>query len=204
MASGKLTALCSALLLAFCLSPKAEAAYTLTVSQSGSNVVASGSGSINTTALTDAGPASWFAEVYPSFSFGSMIAVGPTSSVGVNNFISISGPASFGSGPQVLASSGSGTLVAVMANSGFELASSYVSGSGMSGTATWNSQTLASLGLTPGTYTWTWGSGETADSFTLIIVSPVPATPVPSSLYLGIAGIVGLGLLQLFRMRRIA
>ena len=41
-------------------------------------------------------------------------------------------------------------------------------------TATWDGSTIASLGLIPGVYTWTWGSGATADSFTMTISASVP------------------------------
>ena len=34
---------------------------------------------------------------------------------------------------------------------------------------TFNSATFASLGLTPGTYEWTWGTGLRNQNFTLII-----------------------------------
>jgi len=34
---------------------------------------------------------------------------------------------------------------------------------------TFNNATFASLGLTPGTYTWTWGTGLLNQNFTLII-----------------------------------
>lgn len=199
----KLATSCCLVAAACAFSPQAEAAYTMTVSQSGSNVVASGSGSINTAGLTNSGSANWSANVAPSFP--GEISVGPTSSVTTTHWTGISGPAGFGSGPQVFADSGTGTLVAVLANNGFELPSTYVSGSVVTGTATWNAQTIAGLGLTTGTYTWTWGTGPTADSFTLMIGSaPVPSTPVPSSLYLVTLGILALALLQVFRMRRAA
>jgi hypothetical protein len=57
------------------------------------------------------------------------------------------------------------------------LPNGYVSGSPLSATSTYTSQTFASLGLTPGTYTWTWGSGPTADSFTV----QIGAVPEPTS-----------------------
>ena len=41
---------------------------------------------------------------------------------------------------------------------------SYGSGSALANHMTFASQSFASLGLTPGTYAWTWGSGAYADS----------------------------------------
>ena len=40
-----------------------------------------------------------------------------------------------------------------------------VSGTPVSCSATWDKHSFNSLGLTTGTYTWTWGSGGNADSF---------------------------------------
>jgi PKD repeat protein len=45
----------------------------------------------------------------------------------------------------------------------------YVSGDPLVGQATYNGETFESLGMTEGTYEWTWGSDSTADSFTLIV-----------------------------------
>jgi hypothetical protein len=61
--------------------------------------------------------------------------------------------------------------------------------------ATWTSATLGSLGVTPGTYTYTWGSGATADSLT------VNAVPEPSTWEMLLSGV---GLLLYFRSRRAA
>lgn len=66
----------------------------------------------------------------------------------------------------------------------------YVSGSALSDSSTYYSQTFSSLGVRPGSYVWTWGSGATADSFTLDIGS----VPEPSS-----ALLFALGLLILAR-----
>ncbi len=65
------------------------------------------------------------------------------------------------------------------------------------GTATWNNQTFASFGATPGTYVWTWGSGANAGSFTLNI-GGTAAVPEPSSLALLV---LPLGLLMLLAAR---
>jgi len=66
----------------------------------------------------------------------------------------------------------------------------YVSGSPLSGTATWSASTFSSLGLTPGTYTWTWGSGANADFATLTIGAA--DVPEPATLALFAAGVAGL------------
>jgi hypothetical protein len=135
--------------------------------------------------------------------------VGATPGGGVTDYnAGVSGPTVFGSGPQVGASAATGNTVGILANlggQGLYVPTGYVSGSALTGTATYNSQTLAGLGLTPGTYTWTWGTGANADSFVLNIGTPtLPTTPAPSSLYLVIAGILGVACFQYFRTRRIA
>ncbi len=72
----------------------------------------------------------------------------------------------------------------------------YTSGDPLSGTATWPGTTFAGLGLTPGIYTWTWGSGADADSFVVDIGVPL-VTPIPEPSTLLVAGmalgVVGCG-----------
>lgn len=63
----------------------------------------------------------------------------------------------------------------------------YVSGSPLLDTATYAGQTLGSLGVTPGTYVWTWGTGADADSFTLIATVAEPSTW--AMMLLGFAGL---------------
>ena len=46
----------------------------------------------------------------------------------------------------------------------------YVSGNPLSGRAIYSGKTLATLGVTPGTYVWTWGAGAN-QNFTLKILS---------------------------------
>lgn len=60
----------------------------------------------------------------------------------------------------------------------------YVDNTPLPNTATYYSATFAALGVTPGTYIWTWGSGAD-QSFTLKIVQ----TPPPDTLrLLGLLG----------------
>ena len=101
----------------------------------------------------------------------------------------ITGPFTFGSGGFFPASSGSGDIAGVIVDR-LRLPSGYASGAPLASTATWNNQTFASLGVTPGTYVWTWGSGEHADSFTLQIgpTNGVPETGSTIALMLGAVG----------------
>ena len=63
-----------------------------------------------------------------------------------------------------------------MAVSEIRLPLGYVSGAPLaSASATFSGATLASLGLTQGTYAYNWGSGGSADSLTVNIV-PEPTT----------------------------
>lgn len=66
----------------------------------------------------------------------------------------------------------------------------------MSNGATWLDETFAGLGLTPGTYVWTWDSG--ADSFTL----EIGQTPLPAAFPLFATGLGAMGLLGWRRKRK--
>ncbi len=51
----------------------------------------------------------------------------------------------------------------------------YVSGEALVGQSFHQNQSIDSVGLTPGQYTWTWGSGPDADFYT-VNVAPAPGT----------------------------
>jgi hypothetical protein len=184
-------------------SPPARAAYTVTFEQEGSNVVASGTGTIDLAALRIFQNASAEASMTP---LEGILDTGPTSLTLVDEYQggAITGPTSFGSGGFTGANSGSGDMVGISDGPVFgepivTVPSGYVSGAALSDTATYDNTTLSMLGATPGTYTWTWGSGPTEDSFTLDIVAPISA-PEPGSLPLLVMGIAGLGMV--LRTRR--
>lgn len=66
----------------------------------------------------------------------------------------------------------------------------YVSGAVLpSAGAVFSGATFQTLGVTPGDYTWSWGSGGTADSITLRFVD----VPTPATLALFGLGLAGLG-----------
>ena len=71
----------------------------------------------------------------------------------------------------------------------------YVSGSALSDTSTYDNETLSTLGVTPGTYEWAWGTGPD-QNFTLVLGAPVPEPA--SALLLG-AALAGLLLASTIR-----
>ena len=176
--------------------PKAEATYIAYLYQDGSNVVATGSGSLDTTDLSFFGTSRAPVEVNASFGYLGLGQSGATDSIYDNLF----GSLTFGAGG-VNASTGSGLLIAVEGNTGnpsqemLALPSNYVSKSSLgTSTDTWDNTTLAALGASVGTYVWAWGSGADVDSFTLHIGEapfPQPA-PEPASIALLAIGLAGL------------
>jgi len=109
-----------------------------------------------------------------------------------------SGPANFGSGGQHNAteSLSSGNFVGIQASvDELFVPHGYISNSALSSSATWTGATFASLGVTPGTFVWTWGTGAN-QNFTLII----GGAGVPDG---GSAvSLLGFGLLGLAALRR--
>jgi hypothetical protein len=109
------------------------------------------------------------------------------------------GSASFGSGATTGASSGSGSPVGIYNYPDLLFVPyDYVSGSPLMDTATYDNATFSSLGVTPGTYVWSWGSGSNADSFTLTVGAA--AVSEPSTLELMTLGLLGAGVAR--RKRR--
>jgi hypothetical protein len=143
--------------------------FIVTVSQVGPHVVWSGSGSLNTTALTLDSTNT----ISAGFNANTAIwAIGSTVSVTAGYYSgSITYPSTFGTNG-VPASTGSGDTVGVLpGGSGriIVLPNSYVSGTPISGSTTYNGQTIAGMGLSAGTYTWSWGSGGNASSIVMTI-----------------------------------
>jgi hypothetical protein len=161
----------------------AQAGYVVTLEQVGSNVVATGSGAIDLTGLSFQGNTTNGGGVNPSFAD---ISTGPPSPVTTSIFQGFIGPKSFGGGGTTFANSGSGDLVDLLgADNLLFVPEGYVSDNPLSDTSTYDNQTFASLGATPGTYEWTWGTGPN-QNVTLNIEAlgaPIPI-PEPSSVLL--------------------
>jgi hypothetical protein len=106
--------------------------------------------------------------------------IGPTSTGSIDAYGFVTGPTSFGASNVItFASSGSGDPVDIVGENGILFVPNrYVSGNMLSDTSTYSNSTFSSLGVTPGTYEWTWGSGAHADSYTLQI-GPTATVPAP-------------------------
>jgi hypothetical protein len=165
----------------------AQADYVVTLQQVGPNVVATGSGSIDLTGLTPAGTV--------QNDIGQLIPNGPTVLVGSGNndlYTGFSEPGKFGSGGFIPANSNSGSLVGIAAV--LFVPSGYISNTPLSpSTSTYDNATFSTLGVTPGTYVWTWGAFAPTEKFTLDVV------PEPSSLLLLAMGAILLCAKQCWR-----
>ena len=176
----RVASLAAAALVAFATAGSpAEAAYTVTLTKSGGDVFAVGSGSLNTTGFPFTGDAWVFQDgIEPS---SGTVLLGQPSGTNPNSTVyggTLSGPTNFGSGGLSVAGTGTGDRVALSDTVNFNeilVPLGYVSGHPLESTAAF-AGTFASLGITPGSYTWTWGSGNTANSFTLNVDAPEPAS----------------------------
>jgi len=180
-----------AIVLAWLVSVRpAQAGYNVTLQEIGPDVVATGSGVIDLTGLTFAGSTTTVgSEIRPwNNPFGILTGPATATSADLYNAGNWSGPVAFGCCSGRLASSGSGDLVGVFGGVHylgrfFEPAvyvpAGYVSGTALSDSATYNNATFATLGVTPGTYVWTWGPGAN-QNFTLLIIPSSNPTPTPT------------------------
>jgi PEP-CTERM motif len=183
------------LVLLFGGAGQARAEFIVTFSQQGNNVVATGSGSLNLTALRFAGEVTLLPGVTPSLG---TTGVGPISQVDLYSVPS--SPPTFGTGGAILANSGTGSTVGNINISNelfINVPVGYLSGSSLSGSSTYDNTTISTLGMTPGTYTWTWGSAAngTADDLKIVIPSASHPSAAPEPASLTMLGIGALGLL---------
>lgn len=163
---------------------RCEAGFLVSIFELGSDVVAVGSGSLDVSALSFVGSIAVSSNLVPA----SGLFRGGTGDVLFSGTNSIVGPANFGTGNlNTLASTATGDQVGITAFNGrLFVPVGYVSGSPLSHTSVWANRSFASLGLAEGTYVYTWGSGEHADSLTInASITPVPE---PSSLAMIFAG----------------
>jgi collagen type VII alpha len=147
--------------------------FTVTLVESGANVVMTASGSLNINDLTlvasSTGP------------FGSggigvnsatwLISSGGQSAAQYTGFSST--PSNFGSGSGGPASSITGDIIGVVYNGAppyiLTVPVGYTTGTQLTASQTFANQTFASMGLVQGTYTYAWGSGANADLINVIV-----------------------------------
>jgi hypothetical protein len=143
---------------------------TLTIQESGADVVWSYSGSLDLSNLTLGGTQT----MAPGFNAGSAEwAAGPNVPTTIQLYTGASFvfPASFGGAGGAPASNGIGDILGVIGGGlgrTLLVPDGYVSNTLISGSTTYLNSTLSSLGLTEGTYTYSWGSG-TNESITVLI-----------------------------------
>jgi len=141
--------------------------FTVNITQQGPDVVWSGSGSFNLAALTSAGSST----IAAGFQAGQAIwAIGPN--VPVDTYSgTITYPTTFGAGGVGVTATSGSTFGVLPGGSGrlLYVPSGYVSNTTISGSATYASQTIAGMGLTSGTYTWSWGSGGNTSTLVMTI-----------------------------------
>ena len=150
---------------------------------------------------------------------GSSVLVSFYASGDLSHSSGLSGPSSFGTGGLATPTSRTGTgLFGIYVDPITQSLNLLVSQnpSLIHETDTWAGATFASLGLTPGTYTWTWGEQTDAqiytnggnvheDSLTLQIGPVLPITtpvPEPSTWAMMILGFAGVGFMAYRRSRK--
>ena len=189
---------CLLILTAFAVN--AHAALVMNVREIGGNVEVSTlpGGTINLDGLSLDASGIVTPGIHPGPGINSLVAGSGTAA---DLYESASVPV-FGSGSGFTSPNiSSGPLIGISGtgpSGGLTVPAGYTSGSLLAPAAnTYIGQTFSSLGITPGSYIITWGSGPTADQITLNI-GGVAVIPEPST-YIGVAGF---GLIGVFLWRR--
>lgn len=171
----------------------AHAAFVVDLVESGTSVLATGSGTLDLTDLHFlAGHVGSTALLWPQ---GGAATFG--ASPAADLYGSLSGPIEFGPGDGVLPSATSGDVVGESFD-GTRLLSvpaGYVSGDHLANAATYDNTSFASLGASPGVYVWSWGQGAHADTFTLNVGPTSGAVPEPAAWALLLTGFAAAGAL---------
>lgn len=170
----------AALATCACVSQSALAAYTVQIKEEHGNVVATGSGSINLAGLTMHSNAGTFNPRVHGADARIELG-GSTSSTGtVESYRLVNGPSNFGSGANTSPTLVSGEMIGINGTlQRVRVPQAYESGGDLGvSTAEWHGVTFGDLGLVEGTYTWRWGTGLNADSFTVVIGRGLPPPPV--------------------------
>lgn len=173
--------------------PVVHGLVTITVVQSTNEVTMTASGSLNLGGLTKQGNNFYYEPniepIAAEFTLGKQVPSSPLQDHGDTYRVASGGNIIhpiFGTGGGSTASSGSGSLFGfVQGGSGnvppdlILVPDDYSSGGSIQATATFSGATIASLGMNPGQYVWSWGSGANADSIVMNIPDPGTGTGDP-------------------------
>jgi hypothetical protein len=171
--------------------------YHVTIEQVGANVVATGVGEFDLTGLTLRPGIGGLTEAGIAPSFPSVTL--STSPPSLARYTGLTGPADFGPGGETVTPNSSGPPVALTASLQLFVPFGYDSGTLLGPSqAIFDDATLASLGITPGLYEWTWGDAPD-QSFTIGVAQAPGEIPLPAALPLFLGG---LGMLVLAGRRR--
>jgi len=102
----------------------------------------------------------------------------------------------------ILADFGSGVVLGVFGGNRMFLPNSYVSGTPIDSVAIWYNKTFEDLGMNVGSYVFTWGSGENADSLTINIGTSSNPAAVPEPATTALLSMGALGMFLFRRLRR--
>ena len=179
--SSRLALLLIALVFAcFGIRQSAQAGYIVTLQQVGPDVVATGSGAINLTGLTFSLHGGFTPEILPgaALQFGGGIITGSTSS-SVDLYFAATWTDEFRERWRNVCQQWQRRHGRDIPDTSYIRARSHCSEGlcfryFLSNSAIYSGKTIATLGVTPGTYVWTWGTGAN-QNFTLQI--PVPPPP---------------------------
>jgi PEP-CTERM motif len=184
----------AALVLSVIAAPRAQATYLVKFEQLGANVEEEGSGTLDTTDLS-VGSNLINNDPFVAPSDGDFQSGAANEALALFGFVT--GPKSFGPSDPTSASSsggdaigiGGGTLEILL------LSPAYVSGTPLPEFSIYSDASFASLGMIPGVYVWSWGSGAHADTFRIDIIAGSGASPVPepSTWAMMLIGFLGLG-----------
>jgi hypothetical protein len=172
----------------------ARAGYVVTLKPVGGDVDASGSGKIDLTGLTELESGSTPAGVQPDEGY---LVTGPTNGNAVTPYRGFSGPSNFGAGHPQPGTRGTGASVGIDAAFGspdnyLDVPNNYTSDASLTSTLIFAGWTFKKLGLRPGTYEWTWGTGPD-QNFTIAIDAVGANVPESSTWAMMLLGFAGLG-----------
>jgi PEP-CTERM motif len=168
----------------------AQAKFVALFQEVGSDVVETGQGTLDLTDLRLSGGIFTKLFVTPN---AASYASGAAGEQGDIYDGALSGPANWGAGSTTFTKLSSGDLVALVPSAEIIVPDDYASGEELSETSTYLNASFASLGLTPGAYVYSWGSGDHADTFTVEVVASPPPVPEPSTWAMMLIGFAGLG-----------